>query len=515
MAKPGIKNFADSSKYEWLIIVIAIFVLRIMPWLLAEYWYDEVLTLSNFVLGSSPDDTLWKSVFRSYPVANNHILSTAVYWFWVRILNYNLGFEHFTRLPSLLFGTGLIALCVCHWRKWLGSRIANLGGLLLAASPVFGAFAYQIRGYSMSMFLTGLAISGLLEYNSGKYARGQVLLCISCLLLPLVIPSNVLLAPVLAAALLWSCRSWRSKLFSCIPPMLASFVGISYYFTIWPQFVNASKEPCGWESPWLVAGNLLLAFLLHGLALLIALLLRKMSLLKGNENISEIQQDTSIQRPAEEMNAISPMVLFLSSVLVIGLTLLFSRKGHALYPRVFLMLFITVSYALLQACANNKVGSKSFPMLFIAIIFCGLVTERVASEMTKVQLQAGISPQNLLQQYYRGSCDLRNAVEYLARNELLGDSIIITDEYDLPTAQMYVAINGGASSKIFTRFERTTPELRYLSQNHDGKVFYVIAKTRDIASSLLDFAGFDGSDNQLNAIQQCGVRTIYRVDEVK
>ncbi len=513
MAKPGIKNFADSSKYEWLIIVIAIFVLRIMPWLLAEYWYDEVLTLSNFVLGSSADDTLWKSVFRSYPIANNHILSSAVYWIWVRILNYNLAFEHFTRLPSMLFGTGLIALCVCHWRKWLGGRIANLGGLLLAASPVFGAFAYQIRGYSMSMFLTGLAISGLLEYNSGKYARGQFLLCFSCLLLPLVIPSNVLLAPVLAAALLCSCRSWKCKILSCIPPMLAFFVGISYYFTIWPQFVNASKEPGGWESPWLVAGNLLLAFLLHGLVLLIALLLRKMSLLKNNENISEIQ-DTSIQVPAEGMTAISPMVLFLSSVLVIGLTLLFSRKSHAPYPRVFLMLFITASYALLQACANNKVGNKSFPMLFIAILFCGLVTERISFEMTNRQLQAGLSPQNLLQQYYRGSSDLRNTVEYMAKNKLMENSIILTDEYDLPTAQMYLAMNGGAASKIFTRFERTTPELRYLSHNHDGKVFYVIAKNRDIASSLLSFAEFDQMSS-LNAIQQCGTRTIYRVDDGK
>ena len=514
MAKPGIKNFADSSKYEWLIIVIAIFVLRIMPWLLAEYWYDEVLTLSNFVLGSSQDDTLWKSVFRSYPIANNHILSTAVYWIWVRILNYNLSIEHFTRLPSLIFGTGLIALCVCHWRKWLGGRIANLGGLLLAASPVFGAFAYQIRGYSMSMFLTGLAISGLLEYNAGKYALGQFLLCISCLLLPLVIPSNVLLAPVLAAALLWSCRSWKSKILSCIPPMLAFFVGISYYFTIWTQFVKASKEPGGWSSPWQVAGNLLLAFILHGIVLLIALVLRKMSLLKNNENISEIQ-DTSLQRPADGMNAVSPLVIFLSSALVIGLTLLCARKGQAPYPRVFLILFITASYALLQACANNKVASKSFPMLFIAIMFCGLVTERISFEMTNRQLQAGLLPQNLLQQYYRGSSDLRNAVDFMSRNEVLEDTIILADEYDHPTAQMYIAMNGGAASKIFTRQERTAPELRYLSHNHEGKVFLVIAKNRDIANSLLEYAEFDSRKASLNAIQQCGTRTIYQVEEVK
>ena len=241
--------------------------------------------------------------------------------------------------------------------------------------------------------------------------------------------------------------------------MLAFFVGISYYFTIWTQFVNASKEPGGWKSPWLVAGNLLLAFLLHGLALLSALLLRKMSLLKNNENISEMQ-DTSIQVPAEGMTAISPIVLFLSSVVVIGVTLMFARNGHAPYPRVFLMLFITASYALLQACANNKVGNKSFPMLFIAIIFCGLVTERISFEMTNRQLKVGLSPQNLLQQYYRGSSDLRNSVEHMAKNKLLEDSIILTDEYDHPTVQMYAAMNGVTAGKIFTRYERTKPELK-------------------------------------------------------
>ena len=510
MANPGTKNYAESSKYEWLIIVIAIFVLRIMPWLLAEYWYDEVLTLGNFAFGQPGKNTLWECVFRNYPIANNHILSSAIYWIWLRVLGFNMAFEHFIRLPSLLFGAGLIALCVCHWRNWLGGRVANLGGLLLAASPVFGAYAYQIRGYSMSMFLGGLAISGLLEFNSGKYALGQLLMCISCLLLPLVIPSNVLFSLVIATVLLCTCRSWKRGLVSCSWPLLASFVGASYYLTLWEQFVSASREPNGWSSAWEVMGNLLLAFLLHGVVPLIALGLRKMSQLKADDDISELQCGSS-QRPADGMNPVSPAIVFLSSLAIIALTLLFSRAGHAPYPRVFLIFFIAASYALLQACANNRIGNKSFALLFIAIIFCGLVTERVSYELTQRQLRVGVSPNNLLQQYYRGNSDLRNAVEHMEKNRLLGKAIIITDEYDYPTTRMYVAMNGGQPMFVFTRNERTFDELMLVRHNSNDRAFYIIAKTRDIADSLLEYAGFDSRKAMLTKIQECGVRTIYHI----
>ena len=510
MAKTGTTNYAESSKYEWLIIVIAIFVLRIMPWLLAEYWYDEVLTLGDFALDVG-DRGLWKSVFRNYPIANNHILSSAIYWIWLRVIGFNMAFEHFTRLPSLLFGTGLIALCVCHWRKWLGGRIANLGGLLLAASPVFGAYAYQIRGYSMSMFLCGLAISGLLEFNSGKIKCGQILMCTSCLLLPLVIPSNVLIILPIAATLMYSCRNWRDRIRFSIGPLLASFIGASYYFTIWPQFVNASKEPGGWSSAWLVAGNLILAFMLHGLALLIALGLRKVSQLKIKDEISESAFDKSLQKAADGMNPISPAVVFVTSIMTIALALLFSRKGQAPYPRVFLVFFVTMSYALLQSCANNKVASKSFPMLFIAIMFCGLVTERVSYEMTKLQLQAGISPNNLLQQYYRGNSDLRTAVSYLEKNSLLENAAIITDEYDFPTTRMYVTLNGGSPLHVYTRKEKLKWEFPFLMSNKDKSIF-IIAKNRGMALSLLEYAGNNISETIITTIHDCGIRTLYRLE---
>ena len=255
-------GYSENSLGAWLLIAFAVYLVRIMPWALAEYWYDEVLTLGEFVLDPRGKG-LWGSVFRTYPIANNHILSTAIYWIWVRVLNFNLGAEQMVRLPSILFGAGTIATVICHWRKWLGGRIANIGGILLAISPVFTAFAYQIRGYSMSIFLATTALSGALELVHGKKKLGYALTCASCLLLPLVIPSNILLLPVISLAIFLSSDNLHERLKMTLPPFACGLLGISYYFTIWSQFVKAAQEPAGWDSPWLVIGNLLLALLAH------------------------------------------------------------------------------------------------------------------------------------------------------------------------------------------------------------------------------------------------------------
>lgn len=501
------KNNTVQSKKEWLIIVIAIFILRITPWLLSEYWYDEVLTLGEFSLDTRGLG-LWKAVFRTYPIANNHILSSAIYWCWVRILGFTLDFEQFTRLPSVIFGCGLISLCVCHWRKWLGARMANLGGLLLAVSPVYTAYAYQIRGYSLSMFLCGVALSGLLEYNSGRNWRGQILMCLACLLLPLTIPSNILFSFVLICTLLFSCKTLRSACISAVAPVFFSLLGISYYFTIWKQFVVASREPGGWDSAWAVAGNLLLAFAVHGLALLIPLGLSMLQKNKPQQLPQEANVETE-QTAAKTYRPISPLVITLSTIVAIAGTLLFSRSGQAPYPRVFLVLFISVSFALYLSCARRHIGTRSFALLFVAILFAGLVSERVSSEMTDRELSKGISPNNLLQQYYRGNDDLRTMAEFMRRGEVLEKALIITDEYDFPTMRMYVMLNGGNASQVVTR---NTVKSGFLSnlEDADKVMVCVIAKTPDIAGGLLDFSGLKATpENPFKLYFKYGARAMY------
>ena len=57
-----------------LAVLLFFFISRIGLWACSEFWYDETLSLTHFVLGRpSP----W-SIFRTYPIANNHMLSNAL-----------------------------------------------------------------------------------------------------------------------------------------------------------------------------------------------------------------------------------------------------------------------------------------------------------------------------------------------------------------------------------------------------------------------------------------------------
>ena len=90
---------------SWYVIVAAVFLLRSFLWFNAELWYDEVLTLSRFVFNSHDGSLL--NVFRDYPIANNHMLSTAVYWIWTHLVG--LPDEAILRIPSIVGGLATIA----------------------------------------------------------------------------------------------------------------------------------------------------------------------------------------------------------------------------------------------------------------------------------------------------------------------------------------------------------------------------------------------------------------------
>ena len=507
-------GYSENSLGAWLIIALAVYLVRIMPWALAEYWYDEVLTLGEFVLDPRGKG-LWGSVFRTYPIANNHILSTAIYWIWVRVLNFNLGAEQMVRLPSLLFGAGTIAIIMCHWRKWLDGRIANIGGILLAISPIFTAYAYQIRGYSLSIFLATAALSGALELVHGKTKSGLTLTCTTSLLLPLVIPSNILFLPVLCLVIFLSSDNMRERLKMALPPFVCGLLGISYYFTIWSQFLKAAKEPAGWDSLWLVIGNLLLALLAHALVLIVLLFVRK------PPHVEEPQEETSplafpmpdIHNPLKSW----PLALSLSTALVIVTMLLFSKAGHAPYPRVFLVFLPVATLAILLISRKSGANTLSFPLVLVLVLVNGLLWEQISTHLTEKALAKGISPSNLLQQYYRGNSDLRDAAMLFSKEQWMGNSLILTDEYDQPTLHFYWRMFGGQPRGINSF--NTVPQNFFNDWRGPKPRIWAVAKTPEAAARMFAHAGIasaeellkKGSDgsNGMTVVTKCGARAIY------
>ena len=128
-------------------------------------------------------------------MANNHFLNSALYWWWVRFLDFSFS-EHILRWPSYFrfcqhFIDGFpLAQVYEH-------RVAGLDGDGFAISPVFGAFAYQVRGYSLAMFLS-LWAHPVSWSCLRRCPRGQYWLCLSCFLLPLVMPSAATLGASLS-----------------------------------------------------------------------------------------------------------------------------------------------------------------------------------------------------------------------------------------------------------------------------------------------------------------------------
>ena len=68
----------------WLLALsaAAVFVIRAVPWVLSDLWYDEIVTFIDFAVGPPRGNTILR-VFRFYPVANNHVLFSALAWCWV------------------------------------------------------------------------------------------------------------------------------------------------------------------------------------------------------------------------------------------------------------------------------------------------------------------------------------------------------------------------------------------------------------------------------------------------
>ncbi len=484
-------NPATASR-TWLILATAVLFIRCLSWALAEYWYDEVLTLTHFVLNTG--DRGLAAVFRSYPIANNHILNSAVYWLWVRIPFVDLSMEQMGRLPSLLFGVGMLAAAIYGWRRRLGPERANLAGLILAISPVCSAFVYQIRGYSMSLCLATVAVAAAANRShGGKAAQWLLFLCL--LLLPLAMPGNILFAAAILLYLFaetwFATRSLQPAIFTVIPGALGSLLGGGYYLTLWPAFVAASKEAGGWDSSWKVLFAVLLAILAHlGAFLLFAVFLRATS--KKDSKITDNQQLIK-DEDEQAVNGGQALLLIASCVTVILLSLLaFAVKGQAPFPRVYLTFLPPLTYAaLLLSTRLAPAVAERFAVGALVVIAGGFLVERVAAQACDVAMDHGGHPQDLLRQYYRGSCDLRVLREFMLEKKLAEGCVVLLDEYDYPTWDFYWRLYGGNGRQSLSWNQTPADLLPRMRQSQPDLKIFAVAPDEQAAAELFVHGGLD------------------------
>ncbi len=495
-------RFREDDSRAWALVACAIFLLRVTPWSMAEFWYDEVLTLQYFAIGG--EDSSLLAIFRNYVMANNHFLNSAIYWWWVRFLNFSFT-EHILRWPSLFFAFASILMVVLHWRRYIGRRLAAVFGLVFAVSPVFTAFAWQIRGYSLCMFLATLALSGTLEILYGDLRRGQSWTCLACFLLPLVMPSAAMLAPALALFLFWQLRVADKNngraLLTALPCLGMSILSSLYYLRIWDQFKKASESAGGWESSWLAGGNVFLGMSAHLGLFSLPLIICTLLMLPRLFNSRSVHKTTGVR-------------LFLCCCLPIIAVLLLRLGGRAPFPRVFLLFLPAFTLAAAAICYSLPfLRRQKLTYLAVATLFSGCLIEHISTRLTTKQVQNGQSPQNLLQQYYRDATDNRDAVEFIRYNGLVGEYIFLVNEWDAPTFLFYWQLANFPQQAVFV--SNRVPEQFWLDPQLSSFKLAVLARNELEAGALFQKAGHKGPFHLLNKTNLRGLYTLGYGDEPK
>ena len=379
---------AQPTWLKQLVAVEALFLCCVLPWLLSDLWYDEVLSLNVVLLHDSP----WE-IFRDYRFANNHFLNNFLEWLWLRGLGLNAANEFLVRLPAVFFGMGTVAVVLLGWRKFLGEKIALLTAVVMACSPVFTAFAWQFRGYSLAMFLSALAIhASAIRSQKNTVANGVALFLLG-LLLPLVMPPAAMMPCALAVALfmgkgkaLCQWTGFWAAIRAAWPPVAGAVLGVAYYLTLWEEFSAATRESGGWTSAWLVGLHVVFAFALH-LGVLCWPLFKP------------------LQKSAGTESRLGWMLLGGCALALVAVLLVPSPVHRAPFPRVFLVLLPAVTFGVALQAREwswlNDLNSQEFIGIVVVLALMVRVGSGILTDWDMDDASA--PPQNLLQQYYRGN----------------------------------------------------------------------------------------------------------------
>lgn len=450
-----VRNFS----YTGIALVLFFLVLAI-PYIFSDLWMDEVLSVWEFWM--LPD---LKDVFLHYPIANNHIFFSALLWIWCRITGMNL-WEPLLRIPCVLLA--LLSLGILwFWGKKRFPQTGFLFGFLFAFSPVYIAFLFQLRGYGFSLLLSTLLAAGFWEIQQKNYKIAFVLSLPGFLLLPGIMPSNILVLLSILLSLgimLYINQELRREcwiFFFFIPAFL---LGLLPYTFIWDQFVLVLKDPLGWESPWGALANILLALFVH--LWIPIFLFFFLSYKFKTKNIF------STQRPL--------IVLFFVSLFFI-LCSLFIRQPSP-YPRTYLVffpIFTLILISILEELCPKKENFLQNKACLLFLVFLGnaLLCQKIASSWVSRQIEKGLYPQDLLFQYYQKS----HEASFLAESLSEKPCYIAGDFHQWTTFRHYWVLQGNGPEYVIDA--RNKKAVSFILTN--GKKILILASHIDKARECL------------------------------
>lgn len=157
-----------------------------------DLWNDEIYTLQQFVFKGLG------TVVSDYHVPNNHILANIFHWLWIKMtfmgsLGDLLDHPWRMRLLPLLFSVATLGLVFRAGLQIGGRTAAWLAVILLLSGVTFQAYAFQVRGYALSMTASAAVAALLLQWAAGKPLNRwqQAGLALAAAALLYALPSNL------------------------------------------------------------------------------------------------------------------------------------------------------------------------------------------------------------------------------------------------------------------------------------------------------------------------------------
>jgi hypothetical protein len=413
-----------------LFVAVILHAVVLMEFMRGDLWFDELITVAEFVMLRDH-----RAVFTTYPVANNHMLFSFMEWWWVTGLAIIQGTNVYSvavnaaapllRLPCAFFACLTGVFLYTRGRRSLGNARALVLAIVLLASPMFLSFAYQIRGYGLSMLLSSIAAIGTLEILRGKRKEGAFIYGPSAAFLPVVIPSNVLVTFSLwlfVAIVLLRRRCDFRNLFFVGAMGLVSACGMIVYLLIFDKFMKVVKQTGGWDSGGDVVGHLALALAIHLGGFLLACWATRMR---------------TPQTEREAPNALLrllPILALCCAVPILALAL-----GRAPFPRVFLSYLPPLTLcAMWFFRAENCRRMRDFAMVLFMVLTTSIVWYRFSAYTAQRDLQQGVTRQNLLQQFYARRTDVSGIVDFLVHYEGVPQRALVwIDVHDFPSLRYY------------------------------------------------------------------------------
>lgn len=428
----------NNSQCLFLFVCLA-FVIRVFFWASSDISHDEALSLGMYCYDLDGKSPGFFAIFRNYTLANNHFLSSATYWLWLKILPFRSN-SFLVRLPSLLFAISTLWFISFKWRKYLGEYYSFVASLVFATSFIYNSFSYQARGYSLSMFLSTCLVYCILEIVHSATKKGQFMLCFLLFLQPLIMPSAAIISVATSMILFTYCyfteRNFSKAVKIAMPGLLCSMLSASYYLTLGEQLriaaANAGKGASLLWTRYSALGNVFLAFTLHTGILLIPLCV----LLYTNTKkaFAEEKSDDATKRKT--------LVIFLFlfvSIILISIMYLFAPPSKLPYPRNSLVFLPFVSFAVILAAAETNFLYKEQKLLLSLILLFNFGIEYYYRQRTLTLVEAGKKPISLTMQLYRSANDFSKISKIFKELPIKKDTLIFTQNYDLATMLWHTA----------------------------------------------------------------------------